>query len=134
MGLILQSELGAENCRLPSHACDSDSQSQSMFSKGPRVYYDHLTNSLVRRRHRNRQIHVSGYLLWPTRQESGSINLLLLLLCLNVLGTNRGPTDRIQHIKKALNDMSGGYKRFSKSKHSLRRPPHAFGSDWHSFI
>ena len=38
-----------------------------------------------------------------------------LLFCFNVLGTNRGPTDRVElllHIKKALNDMSGGCKRF----------------------
>ena len=36
-----------------------------------------------------------------------------LLLCFDVLGTNRGPTDRAQHIK-ALNDSkSGGHNRFS---------------------
>ena len=29
-----------------------------------------------------------------------SVMLLLLLFTFNVLGTNRGPTDRIQHIKK----------------------------------
>ena len=37
----------------------------------------------------------------------------LLILCFNVLGTNRGPTDRTQHIK-APNDMLGGHNRFSK--------------------
>ena len=31
--------------------------------------------------------------------------LLILLLCFNVLGNNRGPTDRVQNMNKALNDM-----------------------------
>ena len=32
-----------------------------------------------------------------------TISCLLLILCFNVLGTKRGPKDRVQHIKKALN-------------------------------
>ena len=31
--------------------------------------------------------------------------------------------------KKALNDMSGGYNRFLRDKHSLRKP-HAVGSEY----
>ena len=54
---------------------------------------------------------------------------LLLLLCFNVLGTNRGPTDRIQHIRKHLIICHLDAIDSLHEKHSLRKPSHAFGSE-----
>ena len=54
---------------------------------------------------------------------------ILLLLCFNVLGTNRGPIDRIQHINKHSLICQVDTIDFLSEKHSLRKPPHAFGSE-----
>ena len=56
-------------------------------------------------------------------------NLLTVLLCFNVLGTNTGPTDRIQHINKHSLICQVDTIDFLSEKHSLRKPPHAFGSE-----
>ena len=62
-------------------------------------------------------------------QEAGHQTLILdLLLCFNVLGTNRGPTDRIQHINKHSMICQVDTIDFSE-KHSLKKPPYAFGSE-----
>ena len=52
-----------------------------------------------------------------------------LLLCFNVLGTNRGPTDRIQHINEHLLICQVDTIDFLSKKHSLRKPPHALNSE-----
>ena len=54
---------------------------------------------------------------------------ITLLLCFHVLGTNRGPTDRIQHINKHSMICQVDTIHFLSEKHSLRKPPHAFGSE-----
>ena len=44
----------------------------------------------------SRAVAIRGY-----RNKTGfRLGLYFLLLCFNVQGTNRGPTDRVQHIKK----------------------------------
>ena len=58
-----------------------------------------------------------------------SFTLLFLRLCFNVLGANRGPTDRIQHINKHSLICQVDTIDFLSEKHSLRKPPHAFGSE-----
>ena len=60
---------------------------------------------------------------------SAALSTLLLLLCFNVLGTNRGPTDRIQHINKHSLICQVDTINFLSKNHSLRKPPHAFGSE-----
>ena len=57
------------------------------------------------------------------------LTLYFLLLCFNVLGTNRGPTDRIQYINKHSLICQVDTIDFLSEKHSLRKPPHAFGSE-----
>ena len=55
--------------------------------------------------------------------------ILPVLLRFNVLGTNRGPTDRIQHINKHLMICQVDTIDFLLEKYSLRKPPHVFGSE-----
>ena len=52
----------------------------------------------------------------------------LLLFMFNVLGTNWGPTDRVQDISTKWNVRRIQWISYVK-KHSLKRAPHAFGSE-----
>ena len=60
---------------------------------------------------------------------AGDLHLTFILLCFNVLGTNRGPTDRVQHITKHSLICQMDTIDFQCEHHSLRKPPHAFGSE-----
>ena len=71
-----------------------------------------------------------GYLRWwHLGFQCCVIYSYFLLLCFNVLGTNRGPTDRIQYINKHSLICQVDTIDFLREKHSLRKPPHAFGSE-----
>ena len=47
----------------------------------------------------------------------------------NVLGTNRGPTDRVQHTQKHQMVCQVDTIDFQSGNRSLRKSPHAFGSE-----
>ena len=69
-------------------------------------------------------------------EEELYLLFLLLLLCFNVLGTNRGPTDRIQHINKHSSMCQVDTIDFLSKKHSLnpqQKLQKASVQDFHCF-